>query len=448
MMHPSLSQRLAQNPYEAYSYSYPHKTAYRHFDPPRPLAPLWAEEDRSALFLYLHVPFCTMRCGFCNLFALAQPRDEMVDRYVDTMIAQMGVLDDVLGDRAFARLAIGGGTPTFLEAAQLERLFEGAGRLTRRAHGEIPAGIEVSPETVTPDRMAVCRAAGIDRVSMGVQSFLPHETSALVRPQQHRQVDDAIALIRKHGFPTLNLDLIYGIAGQTVDSLIASLKTALAYAPEELYLYPLYVRALTGLDRRQRRGAIPLAQAGDPRPALYRAARDYLVAQGYVQVSMRMFRAPHAPAQSGPEYCCQDDGMIGVGCGARSYTRRVHYSEEYGVGRMRIHDILQAYITRDPQAFGQASYGYALDEEDQRRRFVIQSLLTWPGLSHAAYRGRFGDDCLATMPQLAELLDLELASLDGDLLALTPEGMAAADVIGPWLISARASALMQAYEAA
>jgi oxygen-independent coproporphyrinogen-3 oxidase len=444
----SLSQRLLQNPYEAYSYSYPHKTAYRSFTPPRPLAPLWAQEDRSSLFLYLHVPFCTMRCGFCNLFALAQPRDEMVNRYVDQMVAQMNVLDGVLGERQFSRLAIGGGTPTFLEAAQLERLLEGTRRLTRRAPHEIPAGIEVSPETVTADRMEVCRAAGIDRVSMGVQSFLPHETSALVRPQQNQQVEDAIALIRKTGFPTLNLDLIYGIAGQTVASLTASLKVALAYAPEELYLYPLYVRELTGLDKRQRRGAIPLVQAGDPRPALYRAARDYLAAQGYVQVSMRMFRAPHAPAQNGPEYCCQDDGMIGVGCGARSYTRSVHYSEEYGVGRMRINDILQSYNTRDPKEFSNASYGYALDEEDQRRRFVIQSLLTWPGLSMAAYRDRFGDELLSTMPQLDELLSLNLAAFDGDLLALTPDGMAAADVIGPWLISARAGALMQAYEAA
>jgi oxygen-independent coproporphyrinogen-3 oxidase len=444
----SLSRRLSQNPYEAYSYSYPHKTAYRPFDPPMPLAPLWAAEDRKSLFLYLHVPFCTMRCGFCNLFALAQPGDDLVDRYVGQMVAQMGVLDEVLGDRRFARLAVGGGTPTFLPAAQLERLFEGARRLTRRAPGEIPAGIEVSPETVTPDRMTVCRAAGIDRVSMGVQSFLPHETSALVRPQQNRQVDDAITLIRKTGFPTLNLDLIYGIAGQTVASLIASLKAALAHAPEELYLYPLYVRALTGLDKRQRRGAIPLAPEGDSRPALYRAARDYLAELGYEQVSMRMFRAPHAPAQNGPEYCCQDDGMIGVGCGARSYTRRVHYSEEYGVGRMRIHDILQAYNSRDPREFAKASYGYALDDEDQRRRFVIQSLLTWPGLSLGAYRDRFGEDCLVAMPQLDELLTIELAALDGDLLALTPAGMAAADVIGPWLVSARASALMQAYEAA
>jgi oxygen-independent coproporphyrinogen-3 oxidase len=444
----SLSQRLSQNAYEAYSYSYPHKTAYRSFAPRQALAPLWAGEDRSALFLYLHVPFCTMRCGFCNLFALAQPRDELVKRYVAQMIAQMDVLDEVLGERRFSRLAIGGGTPTFLEAAQLERLFEGAQRLTRRAPCEIPAGIEVSPETVTDDRMAVCRAAGIDRVSMGVQSFLPHETSALVRPQQNRQVEDAIALIRKHGFPTLNLDLIYGIAGQTVASLIASLKAALAHAPEELYLYPLYVRELTGLDKRQRRGAIPLLQAGDPRPALYRAARDFLAEQGYEQVSMRMFRAPHAPAQNGPEYCCQDDGMIGVGCGARSYTRSVHYSEEYGVGRMRTNEILQAYNARDPQDFAYASYGYALDAEDQRRRFVIQSLLTWPGLSLAAYRDRFGEDCLSTMPQLDELLSLQLAACDGDLLALTPAGMAAADVIGPWLISARAGALMQAYEAA
>ena len=69
----SLAARLARGPYEAYSYSYPHKSAYRPLDAPQPLAPLWAAEDRRALFGYVHVPFCTMRCGFCNLFAMAQP---------------------------------------------------------------------------------------------------------------------------------------------------------------------------------------------------------------------------------------------------------------------------------------------------------------------------------------------------------------------------------------
>ncbi|HJU41034.1 MAG TPA: STM4012 family radical SAM protein, partial [Tahibacter sp.] len=325
----------------------------------------------------------------------------------------------------------------------LARVFDAAQRHLRVDVARVPAGIEVSPETATRERLAVCRDAGIDRVSMGVQSFVDAELDALVRPAQRDEVVRAIGDIRALGFATLNLDLIYGIPGQSAASLARSIASALAFAPEELYLYPLYVRAKTGLGRiAERQGA-----AADTRAALYAVARDALLEAGYTQVSMRLFRAPHAPSQDGPAYCCQDDGMVGIGCGARSYARSLHYSDHYGVARASVAQILRDYVDASPSSFGEARYGYALDGDEQRRRYVMQSLLTWPGLDERAYAARFGGAAFDDLPQLSELIELDLARRDGDVVALTADGMAQADTIGPWLVSPAVQARMDTYAA-
>ena len=449
-VHP-LEAVLRLPPYQAYSYSYPHKTAYRTLDTPPSLRDAWCDEDRRALFLYLHIPFCSYRCGFCNLFALARPADDTVARYLDQLEAQFATTLDALGDHAFARFALGGGTPSYLDAQQLQRLFGmlRAGGVELRT---IPAGMEVSPETVDSEKMALCREAGIDRISMGIQSFSEAEVRALVRPQQREVVEHAIDAIRAQRFPTLNLDLIYGIEGQTVASFVASIDSALAFAPEELYLYPLYVRPLTGLGRiadsshdGKRRFALQ-PEPVDDRLAMYRAGRDRLLAAGYTQVSMRMFRAPHAPATDiGPAYCCQDDGMVGIGCGARSYTRGLHYASEYGVSRRGVVDVLDHYLSLSREDFSRVDHGIALDDDEQRRRHAIQSLLVKPGLSLSAWRARFDSEVFDDLPQLRELEPIGLARLDGDLLALTDEGFARADTLGPWLISPTVAARMADY---
>lgn len=437
---PSLEQLIRRGPYQAYSYSYPHKSAYRGFAQPHALDELWSTQDRSALFAYVHLPFCTMRCGFCNLFAMALPDDGLVDRYVDAVLRQMQALDRVLGSRRFARLAFGGGTPSYLSAAQLERLFDGAASILGIELSATPSGIEVSPETVTPERLAVCRSAGVRRISMGVQSFLPSEIRSLARPQQNEIVTRAITRVHEFGFPVLNLDLIYGIAGQTTDSWLRSVDSALAFAPEEIYLYPLYVRAQTGLGRVALRREDDAAMA-DARPVLYQAARERLLQAGYTQVSMRMFRAPHAPGEDGPVYCCQSDGMVGLGAGARSYAASLHYSTRYAVERVATRAIVEEYARQTESDFMKTDYGFELDESEQRRRFVIQSLLTYPGLEHAAYRRRFGSDCRGDLPQLDELSGAGLAHDDGEWLCLNARGVALSDTIGPWLGSPRVQEL-------
>ena len=120
-------------------------------------------------------------------------------------------------------------------------------------------------------------------MSIGVQSFIEAEAANSGRPQSRADVDTALSLLAGAGFGTVNIDLIYGLPGQTVETWLYSLRESLRYQPEELYLYPLYVRPLTGLGQSHK-------EWDDVRLACYRDARDLLLTEGYEQVSMRMFR--------------------------------------------------------------------------------------------------------------------------------------------------------------
>lgn len=426
------------SPYQGYLYAYPHKTAYRRLEPRPLLRDVWADEPQNSLFGYVHLPFCEMRCGFCNLFTRANPPDEQVTAYLAQLRRQAAAIRDSLRPEAsFSRLAIGGGTPTYLTAAELEELFGIVTGVFGAA--PVPLAVETSPATATPDRLAVLAAHGTTRISIGVQSFLDAEARAAGRPQRLDEVMAALQAIRDARIPVLNVDLIYGIDGQTAETWQHSLDEALRWRPEELYLYPLYVRPLTGLGRR----AHARADWDRQRLDLYRQAVDVLTAAGYVRHSMRQFRRADAPVPDGPDYCCQDDGMVGLGCGARSYTTTLHYSFDYAVAVPEVRAVLTDYLARPSDDLRYAEFGFHLDEVEQRRRWLLKSLLRAEGVDAGAYRDRFGTGHTGDFPQLSELVDR--GWLDAARTVLTPAGLDHSDAIGPWLVSGEVREAMGTY---
>jgi oxygen-independent coproporphyrinogen-3 oxidase len=295
------------------------------------------------------------------------------------------------------------------------------------------------------------------------------------RPQRRAEVERALATIRAHAIPVLNLDLIYGITGQTARSWAQSLVAALHWRPEELFLYPLYVRPLTGLALRGPAAhpagpypvdppgiphAVAAHRAGAPAPpageeeswdrhrlALYRQGRDILLAAGYRQLSMRHFRRADLPEHGDPDYCCQDDGMIGLGCGARSYTTDLHYSFDYAVGVGQVRAIIDDYLRRPAADFDVAEVGFRLDPVEQRRRWLVKSLLRVEGLDQAAYRDRFGTGARDDFPGLDVLGERGWLDVGAGRVALTAAGLERSDAIGPWLASGRVRTAMGEYAA-
>ncbi|MCR2806965.1 STM4012 family radical SAM protein [Paenibacillus soyae] len=421
--------RITAEPYRSYLYSYPHKTAYRELDPPLSLKELWQSEPAASYFLYMHIPFCGARCGFCNLFTLPDKRDDAHVRYVDALERQAREWAGLITGKPYARFAIGGGTPTLLSAELLRRLF-GIAYDVMGVDGEsVSVSVEASPETITAEKLDVLKSARVDRISMGIQSFVAGEAAAIYRPQSPEVVREALDLLKSYAFPILNLDLIYGLPGQSVESWLYSLVEALKYEPEEIFLYPLYTRDHT-IVKPERIGSEP-----DLRMACYSAAREVLSERGYAQSSMRRFAKASASGSGKKllDYSCQEEGMVGLGCGARSYTREVHYASRYGVSRKATESIIADYVAAD--RYDLANYGIVLGLEEQKRRFILKALLHSEGLRLADYASRFGTQPWEDIPELSMLPLSGLATVEDGVLRLTAEGLAYSDSIGDWLIS-------------
>jgi oxygen-independent coproporphyrinogen-3 oxidase len=138
--------------------------------------------------------------------------------------------------------------------------------------------------------------------------------------------------------------------------------------------------------------------------------------------------------------------MVGLGCGARSYTRRLHYSLDYAVTPKGVKAIIADYLARDDASFATAECGFDLDDDEQRRRYLLQSLLNADGLDLVRYAVRFSGDPFADFPDLATFTDMGLFRREGDRLVPTAAGLERSDAIGPWFFSDRVRRLMAGYE--
>jgi oxygen-independent coproporphyrinogen-3 oxidase len=184
----------------------------------------------SVRHLYVHLPFCASRCGYCD-FVTVVGRSGQHRAYVDALLAELSLERPSLAPR-LESVFLGGGTPTFTEPAELERLL-------RALPPAEEVTVEANPETVSPQVAELLRSGGATRVSLGAQSFQPHLLSVLERQAGPDDVRGAVYALRDVGFDNISLDLIYGVPGQGAADLDADLSAALALEPEHLSCYEL-----------------------------------------------------------------------------------------------------------------------------------------------------------------------------------------------------------------
>ncbi len=414
--------------YVSYMYSYPHKTAYRTLTPPVSLSPYLERLEGREASLYFHIPFCAHKCGYCNLFSQQCCDAERISLYLHTMRRQAEQLSVAAQGLKFTSFAVGGGTPLILDEGQLEELFCLA-ELFGVHPSRVFTSVETSPEYTQKSVLRQLRARGVERLSMGVQSFNETELKKLKRRPGLGTVVGALENIVEAGFPQFNLDLIYGIEGQTVESFMRSLNTALTYRPNELFIYPLYVRPGTRINVRS---------TDDIGYAIYKSARELLVGQGFVQTSMRRFVRRETTET---EFSCGDEVMLSCGAGGRSYLGNLHYATPYAVRQQAIADEIDHYIrTTD---FMTAANGFLLSTEEMQIRFIIKNLMYHRGVDLAEYEKRFGEKPDRNL--FREFTDRGWIEETGRIVCLTEEGMAYSDYIGQAFISPVVRKLMSEY---
>ncbi|MGK9221198.1 MULTISPECIES: radical SAM family heme chaperone HemW [unclassified Microbacterium] len=241
-------------------------------------------DSATDLGVYLHVPFCRVRCGYCdfNTYTSEELRGARQDEYADVLLREVALARDVLAEAGALRPAqtvfFGGGTPTLLPAGDLARMLEGVRGAFGIADGaEIT--VEANPDTVTPAVAEELARAGVTRMSVGMQSAVPHVLAALDRTHTPSNVRTAVDAGRSVGLD-VSVDLIYGAPGESIDDWRASLEAALALEPDHISAYALIIEDGTKLARQIRRGEVP-APDDDLQADMYELADRMLADAGF-----------------------------------------------------------------------------------------------------------------------------------------------------------------------
>lgn len=234
--------------------------------------------------VYLHVPFCRVRCGYCdfNTYTSSELRGARQDQYADTLLREVhlarGVLARAGGNRPASTVFFGGGTPTLLPAGDLARMLDGVSEAFGLAPGA-EVTVEANPDTVTDAVAAQLAAAGVTRMSIGMQSAVPHVLAALDRTHDPANVATAVRAARGAGLD-VSVDLIYGAPGESLDDWQRSLDTAVALEADHISAYALIIEDGTSLARRIRRGEVA-APDDDLQADMYELADERLSAAGF-----------------------------------------------------------------------------------------------------------------------------------------------------------------------
>jgi putative oxygen-independent coproporphyrinogen III oxidase len=315
--------------------------------------------------VYVHIPFCATRCDYCA-FATWTDRPHLVDGYLDAVVAEIRREVDA-GMAAATSVFVGGGTPTLVPAAGLAAVL----RAIPLAPGA-EVTVECNPDDVSEPMLATYRSAGVNRVSIGVQSMVPHVLASLGRRHDPENVEGAVAAVRAVGLPTFNLDVIYGAAGESLADWRHTLERVLALEPPHVSAYALTVEAGTPLADDPARHPDDDVQADE-----YELADELLAAAGLANYEVSNWARPGHECRHNLLYWRQED-YRGFGCAAHSHRggRRwwnVRTPERY----------IAAVRERRPTE----AAGESLDAETQRFEGLQLALRTRAGVPLDALAG-------------------------------------------------------------
>ncbi len=366
----------------------------------------------AGLGLYIHIPFCRTRCGYCAFNSRAWPGKGPVS-YLAAVGLEMGRVAEGWGaGREFDTIFIGGGTPTIFSGEELAGLLNDCRRRFRFVESpEIT--VETNPNTVTGKGLLALHRAGVNRLSIGVQSFDDRLLAGIGRSHSADQAVWAVAAAREAGFANLNLDLIYGLPGQTLAAWRRSLLTALALEPEHLALYELSVEPGTPFAARKARGELSLPD-DDHMAGMEALARAELTCHGFQRYEISNYSRPGFQCRHNLNYW-RNGPYVGLGAGAVS---------SFDGLRLKNVDEAEAYAAKIESGCPAFQEGEALGHAASFRETVIMGLRLLEGVRLAPLRARYDLDPLTYYgPTLERLRDRGLVAWDEERLWLTPTAL-------------------------
>jgi oxygen-independent coproporphyrinogen-3 oxidase len=362
---------------------------------------------------YVHVPFCAHHCGYCD-FAVATDRDHQIELYLDALGCELARLEQ---PQPVLTLFLGGGTPTYLNCRQLENLLKILQRwLPLQPDHEF--SVEANPGTLDAAKVKVLADFGVNRLSLGAQSFNPHLLNVLERDHLPADVPRAVDLAKKH-IASISLDLIFAVPGQSQAEWEADLERALRLEPAHLSTYGLTFEKGTRLWKQLRQGGVqPLPEEAEL--AMYVLAMDRLEAAGFEHYEISSFARPGSRCRHNQVYWA-NWAYFGFGVGAASYR----------LGRRDLNTRdLDLYLRKALAGESAVFQSETLAAEERARETLALQLRRCEGIRRPAFRSQTGFelDVLAGRA-LATHVGLGLLEDDGTGVRLTRPGKCVADAV-------------------
>jgi oxygen-independent coproporphyrinogen III oxidase len=378
------------------------------------------DSDDASLSLYVHVPFCETLCTFCGCNTVITRNHDRGDAYVDVVLAEIDTYLrhlPALADRPLAQLHLGGGTPTFLRPEALARLLREVGRRVPGRAAGFEGAIEVDPRVTSDAHLEVLRAAGIGRISLGVQDVDPDVLRIVNRPQPVAVTERLVGAARRLGFESLNIDLIYGLPKQTPEGMARLADAVLRLSPDRLAVYSF--ARVPWIKPAQRKFSDDDVPAGAAKRALYEVLRTRLLDAGYVEIGLDHFALPHdALARAARDGTLhrnfmgytdrRTSALLGVGVSAISETPACHHQNE---------KVIAVYERRVAAGEIPTLRGHLLSDDDRRRGARIRQLMATGRTAIDA------EEAADARVWLAPLIEDGLVVVGADALSLTATGV-------------------------
>jgi len=368
--------------------------------------------------VYIHVPFCAHRCGYCD-FTLVAGRDDLADSYLDALTLE---IDRTNCCDELDTLFIGGGTPTHLRADQLERLMQILGdRFTLAPGAEF--SVEANPAGLDTDKLDVLANAGANRLSLGIQSFDDRDLLVLERDHNREELGPCVDRVRQR-FSNVSFDLIFAVPGQTLAVWNDSLQSALKLRPDHLSTYGLTFEKGTSYWSRRNHGAIQQADES-LETDMYAAAIDTLSAAGFEQYEISSFARPGFRCIHNQVYW-SGQSYQGFGPGAASYI---------DARRTCNHRSTTTWLKQTLNGQSAVAETEQLEPDDRAREFLVLSLRRLDGVSHADFQQATQRNLTELAgPALMRMQDQGLITDDAKRVRLTREGLFLFDTVAAELL--------------
>ena len=369
--------------------------------------------------LYVHVPFCTTKCHYCDFYSLAGHLGE-ADNYLAALEREIALQTALVGRCVPETVFIGGGTPTLLDAGRLERLL-GIIQAAADLGGVREFTIEANPNTFSPDRAAVLARLGVNRISFGAQSFVQSELETLQRDHDPENVPLAVAMARAAGIENINIDLIFGTPGQTLASWEYSLGRALALEPQHLSAYSLIYEPNTAMTARMKRGEFALLDE-ELELAMFNRVYEMLRAAGLERYEVSNHARPGLECRHNLHYWMGSE-YLAWGPAAAAYVGGYRWKNVQSLAHY-----LEALL--GPAPVLPLTQMERLDPIRHAGELAMLQLRLVAGIEFAAFEARTGVD---PRPRLAQVLakyeGLGLLAVSATRLALTDKAVPVSDAI-------------------